>query len=120
MLGRKTYRYFAGAAIGVFSIAFACLQTSTNAQQPAKAGPYTVEQATAGRATYQAKCATCHLPDMKGSNEAPPLTGVNFANAWRDRTASDLFNRIRTTMPLTDPGSLSDEEAVNIVAYIFQ
>ena len=83
MLGRKAYRYFAGAAIGVFCIAFACMQFPANAQQPAKASAYTVEQATAGRATYQVKCATCHLPDMKGSNEAPPLTGVNFANAWR-------------------------------------
>src|SRR3984893_2876343 len=142
MLGRKTYQLLAGsgfwrtsskararrsphpylacAAISVFCIVFACSQVSTNAQQPTKTGPYTVEQATAGRATYQVKCATCHLPDMKGSNEAPPLTGMNFVNMWRDRAASDLFNRIRNTMPLTDPGSLGDEEAVNIVAYILQ
>ena len=130
-LRREAHRFLAGgrswqasifacAATAVFCIAFVSMQVSTNAQQPAKSGPYTTEQATAGRATYQVKCSTCHLPDMKGSNEAPPLTGVNFANAWRDRAASDLLNRIRTTMPLTDPGSLSDEEAVDIVAFIFQ
>jgi alcohol dehydrogenase (cytochrome c) len=106
--------------MAVFGIALASVQLPTNAQQLASTGPYTAEQANAGRATYQIKCATCHLPDLKGSNEASPLTGINFLNTWRDRTASDLFNRIRNTMPMTDPGSLGDEEAVNIVAYIFQ
>ena len=120
MLGRKAYRFVACGAAAVFGIAFASLQLPTNAQQPAGTGPYTAEQANAGRATYQIKCATCHLPDLKGSNEASPLTGINFLNTWRDRTTSDLFNRIRNTMPVTDPGSLGDEEAVNIVAYIFQ
>ena len=82
--------------------------------------PFTSEQANAGRATYQAKCAACHLPDLKGSNEAPPLAGGNFMNTWRDRAASDLFDRIHNTMPATNPGSLSDEEAAGIVAYILQ
>ena len=120
MLKRKVSRFVACGAMAVFGIAIASLRLSTNAQQPARTAPYTAEQANAGRATYQIKCATCHLPDMKGSNEAPPLTGMNFVNMWRDRAASDLFNRIRNTMPINDPGSLGDEEAVNIVAYILQ
>ena len=90
------------------------------AQQPARTGPFTAEQATAGRAIYQATCSTCHLPDMKGTFEAPPLSGANFMNMWRSRPTSDLFNRIRTTMPITNPGSLSDQDAVNLVAYILQ
>jgi alcohol dehydrogenase (cytochrome c) len=121
MLGRKAYRSLAACGvIAAIGIAVALIPLPANTQQPAKIGPYTSEQATAGRATYQARCATCHLPDMKGSNEAPPLAGVNFANAWRDRTAADLFTRIRNTMPMTDPGSLGDDEAVNIVAYILE
>ena len=120
MLGRKAYRFVACGAAAVFGITFASLQLPTNAQQPAGTGPYTAEQANAGRATYQIKCATCHLPDLKGSNEASPLTGMNFVNTWRDRATSDLINRIRNTMPITDPGSLGDEEAVNVVAYLLQ
>jgi len=119
-LGRKACRLLICGTLGIFGFVVASWQLPANAQQPAGSGPYTSEQATAGRATYQIKCATCHLPDMKGSNEASPLSGVNFANAWRGRTAADLFTRIRTTMPLTDPGSLSDEEAVDLVAYILQ
>src|SRR6267143_234250 len=120
ILGRKAYRFAACGAMAVVGIAIESVQLPTNAQQPSGTGPYTAEQANAGRATYQIKCATCHLPDLKGSNEASPLTGMNFVSTWRDRATSDLFNRIRNTMPVTDPGSLGDEEAVNIVAYLLQ
>ena len=90
------------------------------AGQQARTGPFTGAQATEGRATYLSKCSVCHQPDMKGSSEAPPLAGGNFLNTWRNRSTVDLFNRIRTTMPQNDPGSLSDQEAVSIVAYILQ
>src|ERR1019366_3282249 len=114
MHGAKAYRFVVCGAMAVFGIAIA------SGQQPARTGPYTAEQADAGRAAYQTKCATCHLPDLKGSNEAPPLAGGNFVNTWRNRTASDLFNRIRNTMPFNNPGSLGEQEAVTIVAYILQ
>ena len=106
--------------MAMFGVAIAFVQPPISAQQPARTAPYTAEQANAGRATYLVKCATCHLPDLKGSNEASPLAGINFVNTWRARTTSDLFNRIRNTMPITDPGSLGDEETVNIVAYLLQ
>ena len=90
------------------------------AQQSARTGPFTADQAAAGRAIYQATCSTCHLPDLKGTFEAPPLAGANFLNMWRNRPASDLFTRIRNSMPITNPGSLSDQDAANLVAYILQ
>jgi alcohol dehydrogenase (cytochrome c) len=96
------------------------IAVAARAQQQPRSGPFTGAQATEGRATYQAKCAACHLPDMKGSNEAPPLSGGNFLNTWRNRSTSDLFNRIRTTMPLSNPGSLGDQEAIALVAFILQ
>ena len=85
---------------------------SLPASSPREQVPSPPEQANAGRAAYQSKCASCHLPDLKGSNEAPPLAGGNFMNTWRNRAASELFDRIRNTMPMSNPGSLSDEEAV--------
>jgi hypothetical protein len=50
--------------------------TSAAAQQTAKPDSYTAEQATAGRAAYMSICAPCHMPDLKGSNEALPLAGL--------------------------------------------
>ncbi len=55
---------------------------------------------------------------MKGTFEAPPLAGANFMNTWRNRPTSDLFTRIKTSMPITDPGSLNDEDVANLVAFI--
>src|SRR5712671_6724539 len=100
MCATNAIRLVASLALAVFGIAI------VSGQQPARTGPYTSDQANAGRAVYQAKCATCHLPDLKGSNEAPPLAGGNFANTWRTRTVKDLFERVRNTMPISNPGSL--------------
>src|SRR5579864_6629347 len=116
MPARKAYSFAICSAIVALGISIAMAA----AQQPARTGPFTAEQAAAGRAIYQATCSTCHLPDMKGTFEAPPLAGANFLNTWRNRPTSDLFTRIRTSMPLSNPGSLSDQDAVNLVAYILQ
>ena len=95
------------------------LPVAAGRQAPA-AGVYTADQANAGRATFQSTCAACHQPDLRGSMDAPPLAGNNFLNAWSTRTTADLFSRIRYTMPANNPGSLSDQDAVNLTAFILQ
>ncbi|MGH9678701.1 MAG: PQQ-binding-like beta-propeller repeat protein [Candidatus Acidiferrales bacterium] len=103
----------AGAALG-WAIA------ARAAQDAPKTGPFTAEQAKAGLALYESTCSQCHLDDLTGTFEAPPLAGVNFMNTWRNRTSKDLFAKIRTSMPLTNPGSLSDEAAASLTAFILQ
>lgn len=120
MFGFKTIRFQAWGAIAAAGIFVVSMQVSGKPQQPTTAGPYTTEQATAGRSIYGEKCASCHMPDLRGSGEAPPLAGINFVNTWRNRPTSDLFNRIRNTMPLNNPGSLGDEESLDIAAFILQ
>jgi len=53
--------------------------------------PYTAAQAADGLAAYLTNCASCHLPDLSGRNEAPPLAGANFMNVWGSRTTSELI-----------------------------
>src|SRR5258708_23882850 len=113
---RRVRAFVICGAVAVIGISIAV----TAAQQPARTGPFTGEQAASGRAIYQSTCSTCHLPDMKGTFEAPPLAGANFMNMWRNRPMSDLFSRIKNSMPITNPGSLSDQDAANLVAYILQ
>jgi alcohol dehydrogenase (cytochrome c) len=108
------------AAVIVCAVAGFAIAAFSAQQAAPRPGPFTAEQATAGRALYQSTCASCHLADMKGTFEAPPLAGANFLNTWRNRPASDLISRIRNSMPLTSPGSLSDQDAVNLVAFILQ
>jgi mono/diheme cytochrome c family protein len=77
---------------------------------------YTAIQAAAGLAAYQTNCAACHLPDLSGRNEAPPLAGGNFMNAWGSRTTSELIRYMQGSMPPSNPGGLSDETYANIAA----
>ena len=87
------------------------------AAQQLPAGPYTAEQASAGRAAYQANCAVCHAQDLSG-REGPALAGANFMSQWGDRTAGGLMNLMRATMPPGAGGSLPDQTYVNLAAFI--
>ncbi|HZP34610.1 MAG TPA: PQQ-binding-like beta-propeller repeat protein [Candidatus Acidoferrales bacterium] len=104
------------AAVAMVSIG----ATNALAQRAAAQASFTAEQANAGRATYMATCAACHQPDLKGSNEALPLTGAGFLSVWSNRTTKDLFDRINTTMPLAMPGSLSEQDVLGLVAFILE
>ncbi len=79
---------------------------------------YTSQQAEAGQSVYGANCASCHLPDLGGRNEAPRLTGPNFMSAWGSRTTTDLLTLLQATMPPVNPGSLGQESYVNLVAFL--
>jgi alcohol dehydrogenase (cytochrome c) len=81
---------------------------------------YTATQAAAGRSAYQANCAGCHLPNLAGRNEAPQLAGSGFMEAWGGRTTGDLLAYLKSTMPPGNPGSLSQEVYVNLVAFLLQ
>src|ERR1700739_1049111 len=102
---------FATIALGAIS---AC------AQQEARPDSFTADQATAGRANYVAMCAPCHMPDLKGSNEALPLSGLGFTSVWRSRTTRDLFERISTTMPPGKAGLIPEQDVLSLVAFILQ
>jgi alcohol dehydrogenase (cytochrome c) len=102
-----------------FGVLGGCAIALVAAQTPGGAPIYTVEQAAAGRIAYEASCASCHVSDLGGRNEAPQLAGADFMNTWRARGVGALFNYIRTTMP---PGGarLSDDQYLAIVAYMLQ
>ena len=97
--------------------AAALLARSAWSQAPAA---YTSAQASEGLAAYQANCASCHLPDLSGRNEAPQLAGGNFLNAWGARTTTQLIRYIQATMPPSNPGALSEETYANIAAFFLQ
>ena len=81
-------------------------------------GVYTDAQAKRGEGAYSANCASCHGDQLTGGEMAPPLAGGEFMSNWNGLTVGDLFDRIRTTMPASRPGSLSREVNADVVAYI--
>jgi alcohol dehydrogenase (cytochrome c) len=87
-----------------------------------RAAPFTDQQAAAGQASYRANCAACHMPDLRGSNEARPLTGADFIGIWGERTVQQLVAYMQLTMPPppATPGSLGEQAYVNIAAFLLQ
>lgn len=83
-------------------------------------GVYSAPQAAKGAALYGTQCASCHGTDLMGSGPFPALTGDDFRKEWEGQTVGDLFERLRTTMPASKPGSLSAEQSASLVAYILK
>jgi len=83
-------------------------------------GVYTDPQASQGAQTYQQNCAVCHGASLGGIGEAPALVGVGFISDFNGLSLGDLFERIRTTMPLNNPGGLSREQYSAILAFVLK
>jgi mono/diheme cytochrome c family protein len=87
-----------------------------------------------GAKLYAAQCAACHgvngegmgatLPALNGRNEKTdafqfandPALVKTVGNYWPHATT--LFDYIRRAMPLTAPGSLTDDQVYALTAYI--
>jgi len=80
---------------------------------------FNASQAASGTTVYAASCASCHMADLGGRNEAPQLAGNNFMSAWRNRSTKDLFEFIQSTMPPTGE-NLSAAQYLAVTAYILQ
>jgi cytochrome c len=83
-------------------------------------GVYSEEQAARGETAYRQACANCHGPELEGADMTPGLVGGVFTSNWNDLTLGDLYERIRVTMPLDKPGSLSRQQNVDLVAFLLK
>ena len=106
--------------LAVVAIANAALTTISMAGQQQGAGPFTAAQASAGAVAYQANCAACHQPDLKGQGTAPALAGPEFLGGWGTRTTRDLLTFMQLTMPPASPGALGADVYANITAFVLQ
>ena len=83
-------------------------------------GVYSEAQAQRGETAYRQWCVNCHGPELEGADMTPPLTGGTFTANWNDLSLGDLFERIRATMPLDKPGTLSRQQNADLVAFLLK
>ncbi len=83
-------------------------------------GPFTAQQADAGRTAYQTSCSGCHAADLSGIGNALPLSGLPFTSSWGNRTVGDLVGFMEGAMPPNNPGGLGEQNYLNIAAFILQ
>ena len=84
---------------------------STAAGKSVWQGVYTEAQAARGDTEHQNNCTTCHGTEK--------YAGDAFVTAWVGRTAFDLFDQLKTTMPEDNPGGLSNPRSLRLATAAF-
>ena len=73
-------------------------------------GVYTKDQAARGAQVYATSCGQCHTMGQH--------SGTRFEAAWNNRKLFDLYDIVRNTMPVDNPGGLTDEEYLDVISYM--
>ncbi|MEO6024575.1 MAG: c-type cytochrome [Burkholderiales bacterium] len=71
---------------------------------------------------YSQHCAGCHGDKLEGKGNVPALPGEAFLKRCADsgHTVDDVFYIIRAFMPYNEPGKLSNQQYVEILAYVLK
>lgn len=102
------------AALAAAGILAALTFTTATADDAVAVG---IDQVERGAAAYTTSCSFCHGAELEGGG-FPPLSGAEFVARWGGRPVSDLYDYVRTQMPLGAGGSLAPEVYVDLVALI--
>jgi hypothetical protein len=83
-----------------------------NGERSTREGVYNRDQWMRGRDVYAGLCAGCH----------PAVTHVGpiFTASWAGKKLGDLYGFLRERMPKNDPGSLSEQEYVDVMSYMLR
>jgi mono/diheme cytochrome c family protein len=73
---------------------------------------YWPAQAERGERVFNQTCAMCHARSQ--------FIGESFVETWSNRRVFDFYALVRSTMPLTNPGGLKEDEYLALVAYLLK
>jgi mono/diheme cytochrome c family protein len=113
---KQVFAFLLGATVCGAAPSGLHAQDSTSASS----GVYTLQQAARGGALYQSKCATCHRNDLSGGGTSPALAGPDFMSNWTGQPLAALFDRIHTSMPTDQPGSLTAQQVADLIAFLLR
>jgi mono/diheme cytochrome c family protein len=83
-------------------------------------GVYTEAQAKRGEELYFERCVRCHgATFMGGTDGAGALLGPTFNGNWNGVPLDQMLDRVRTTMPLDKPMTLSRQQTADALAFVF-
>jgi mono/diheme cytochrome c family protein len=105
-----TARAATGAPIPLHFDSTARVIRSTAASLPP--ATYWPSQADRGERVFTQVCAMCHTRAQ--------FVGERFVDEWNDRRVFDFYALVRSTMPLTNPGGLKEEEYLALVSYLLK
>jgi thiosulfate dehydrogenase len=102
---------------------FAFLSRGVPVGPPPKAAPgpwgEMKRDTAAGAMVFAASCAKCHGADGQGTAAGPPVWGPRSYNIGAGMArVFTAANFIRKNMPFDQPGSLTDQQALDVAAYV--
>ena len=115
--------FASAAAMRMRLIAVADVTTASAPASPPPPALYTEAQAANGALAYYQNCAMCHGPLLNGQEggySGPALKGADFADPSYNFHVSDIFNFVAKLMPAATPGSLTQAQDVDIMAFLLK
>jgi mono/diheme cytochrome c family protein len=100
---------------GTFCLSFALASAAVAQGDTTKtrtAGFYTAEQGARGADVYKGQCMRCH--------SIADHSGADFRQAWHGQTVRSLYDYLRSTMPDDDPGTLTEQQYIDVTAYLLK
>ena len=106
------------AAVALLVSAGAATRAHASSSAPAL---YTAAQASSGSKEYASKCSACHGEHLEGG-AGPALSGDTLKTLSKNTKLSvgDAFSFLSQQMPLNEPGTLTHDQYVAIMAYILK
>jgi mono/diheme cytochrome c family protein len=127
----RTTRIGAGAAMTALWMTVICVRAAAHQQsapptppaapatpsaitdaRSSMSGAYSAQQAKLGGDIFIGICVGCHTLASQ--------TGSEFKSRWEGHSLFDLLTFVGQEMPKDDPGSLSTDEAAQVVAYLLK
>jgi cytochrome c5 len=115
-----------GGSLVVWAVALAFSTAgpaqASSPQATSNEGIYTKAQADGAKKQFDKICADCH-PFTVAAKKKPkdlPLGDEPFFEQWTGRPLTELVTLIALTMPNDGSAVVTEEEAVDLVAYILQ
>jgi cytochrome c len=111
-------------AVAVAVPVTAVLTEPAAAQVSVWSGVYTQAQDKRGEELYSGACAQCHGLRLNGAGQpdqppSPAIARATFLRKWDGKTVVELFTYVRKMMPTDNPGTLTDQQAIDSIAHMF-
>jgi mono/diheme cytochrome c family protein len=112
----QVLRRFPSATTVILVVAFGAgvptHRAAAQAPRSTQDGIYSSAQALRGKDVFAGACQSCH--------DVNAHAGPAFRSNWTGRTLDALFEFLKASMPKSDPGTLSDTEYVDVMAFLLK
>ena len=112
------HKLLAGLSLGALLATGLLLVSACSGQSapPPPSGPTAGQLADSGKTVFASYCAVCHGANGQGVT-APAIIGAN-ASLGKYNTAQGLLSFVDSAMPLNAPGSLSQQQYLQVLSFL--